>query len=332
MGSIFNWIDQTESGYQVIRDPAGNEKPGRPYLRFLGNCTVVDNAVTNSTDVTIVVDLSDATPLATPNTIVKRDGIAGAAFGPLSGTVITASTSLNTVGLEVSGLSEVGQLRATELDLKVSGTTQWSALYSSNTAILTSVGSTLVRSIDVSSGGTGAVRMLSGSTTAGVGTTGTVQVGTGISAGGDSGPVQIFTGSAFAITKTSGGISLATGAGGTNTGAIQLTTGTGGASSGDIIMGISGAPNTGSIRLNIANGTTTTGSVVASVGTLAAPGNFAISRIDMVPNYVGGKGVLYLARCQTAPGPDATLSGGMLYFDAAGNFWVRTSKGAFQLY
>src|SRR3978361_1108339 len=53
MATLLNWIDTMFFGIRRLFDPADNELPERPAVKFAGACSVVDDPAGNRTVVTV---------------------------------------------------------------------------------------------------------------------------------------------------------------------------------------------------------------------------------------------------------------------------------------
>jgi hypothetical protein len=100
-----SWLDALLNGYNTVQS-AGAPVIQRPTLNFIGT-TVADDPTNNRTNVTGLA--VSATPNATPNTIVRRDSSASAAFA-----TVTATDLVSASDLDISADTSVSVKVATE--------------------------------------------------------------------------------------------------------------------------------------------------------------------------------------------------------------------------
>lgn len=241
--------------------------------------------------------LGTATALATPNTIVARDGTASTALATLTTTNVIASGTINATG---SVLSPVFGSAA-------AGISTGSTLFRSGDAGTGTSGDVTLGSGAVTAGSgtaTGVVFVRSGTVTGGTGSTGAVSLASGASAGNfASGPATVSTG-ATAGTVASGSANVSTGnaTGTAASGQILLATGTTASTSTSglvaVTTGSSTAGNTGALLMSTGATTgnnKTTGAIsITSGGTSVLPGTSGAVSISS-GNALGTSGAVSIA-------------------------------------
>lgn len=87
-----SWLDDFFAG--VVLQNSGTPLPQRDTINFLGTgFTIADDPANDRTNVTLAVDPT-GTPLATPDTVARRDGSAAAAFGGLTSPQLASTGAL----------------------------------------------------------------------------------------------------------------------------------------------------------------------------------------------------------------------------------------------
>ena len=337
MATIFNWLDSKLGGYKIIRDPDNNEMPERPYLRFLGDTVaVVDDPVNNATNVTVVVDLTDATDQPTPNTLVKRNSVGGASFGgTLQSLHFNSTGTSNLVVLNATGLSTLSATRVSSLDVFFGGTSKANVTTDGAQVFFEGNLPTWFRTRNQTAAATASSPLTVGSgDVSGAGSaSGILLIKTGTATGG-SGNILVQTGNT--TSGSSGGITMVTGsASGANTGNINFQTQTSlGAASGSVDFDIGGGNTSGSFTVAIAAAPTTGDFrfVGGTNGAATSRSNFLFYYNGVTPNLSGGAGVFYMAPCFQPPALNLSFAGMILWCDTGGNVWLSTNKGFKQLF
>ncbi len=327
---VLNWLDTLFFGYRRVLDPDDVELAERHTMKFSGNVIVTDDPLLGVTEIQVNSDVSTATPLPIPDTIVKRDGAGGAGFGGVLTAQTLSAVAMSSTTLSVFGDSDLSQCRATSYLLRFSGTDVMSISHSAGTTTQNAVGHWTMKTQNSSTSFSGLINIFSGNTTVGSNPTGPISIFSGDAEVGNTGNITIRTGTANTTgpAQTTGSLLFSTGQAAGTSGGMQFTVGPASGTGGDILFGISSALNTGSFRVSIANSTGgTTGSAVFNIGSIANRGNFIIGVTNATPVLSGAKGVLFMHTVQTAPAVDSGLVGAMMYVDAAGFVYLRTKLG-----